>query len=372
MGRWAHTKMFDFATARIVLVGPLPPPSGGMANQTEQLGRLLSEEGARVRIVQTNAPYRPPAVRRLRGVRALFRFVPYVRKLRRSMREATIVHIMANSGWAWHLIAAPALRVAHGAGVPITLHYHGGDAEKFFARSFRKVENSLRLADAVAVPSKFLEGVFREVGVRVSVVPNIVDLERFHARLPRVENGRGPRILIARNLEPIYDIETGLRAFARLRQTCSRATLDVAGSGPEKGRLEALAAELELGDAARFLGRIPNEEMPRLYAQADIALNTSLVDNMPISVLEAFASGVPVVSTRVGGVPALVGDGKEAVLVAPGEPREMALALESLWKTPAQREALRLAGLEKAKHFGWASVREQWARIYEDLEPGRK
>ncbi len=69
-----------------------------MANQTEQLGRLLSKEGARVRIVQTNAPYRPRAVRRVRGVRALFRLMPYMWNLRRAMGEATLVHIMANSG----------------------------------------------------------------------------------------------------------------------------------------------------------------------------------------------------------------------------------------------------------------------------------
>ncbi len=86
---------------------------------------------------------------------------------------------------------------------------------------------------------------------------------------------------------------------------------------------------------------------------------------MPISILEALASGVPVVSTRVGGVPALVEDGKEAALVAPRDPVEMAGALGRLWSDPKQRESLREAGLKRARAYGWESVREQWGRVYE-------
>ena len=107
--------------------------------------------------------------------------------------------------------------------------------------------------------------------------------------------------------------------------------------------------------------------MPKLYAAADIALNTSLVDNMPISVLEALASGVPVVSTDVGGVPALVEDEREALLVPPRDPERMAHTLVSLWRSPEKRSALRDAGLKKARTFGWDVVREQWAEVYGEI-----
>lgn len=88
-----------FSDLRIVLVGPLPPPAGGMANQTRQLGELLRQEGAQVEVVQVNAPYRPAWAEKLKGVRALFRLAPYVAHLWRAAGRANLMHVMANSGW---------------------------------------------------------------------------------------------------------------------------------------------------------------------------------------------------------------------------------------------------------------------------------
>ena len=89
-----------------------------MANQTRQLARLLEAEGCSVTVVRTNAPYRPAWIGRVRGVRALFRLVPYIISLWRAMRGADLAHVMANSGWAWHSFAAPAIRIAAWRGRP--------------------------------------------------------------------------------------------------------------------------------------------------------------------------------------------------------------------------------------------------------------
>jgi len=124
---------------RIGLVGPLPPPAGGMANQTRQLAELLEREGANVTLVQTNAPYRPRLVASIRGFRELFRFVPYVLHLWRVSGQVEIVHVMANSGWSWHLCATPAIWIAHWRGVPAVVNYRGGEADAFLARSSAKV-----------------------------------------------------------------------------------------------------------------------------------------------------------------------------------------------------------------------------------------
>ena len=108
-----------WTSMRILLVGPLPPPSAGMANQTEQLARLLREEGAELRVVATNAPYRPAWTARLRGVRAAVRLAFYVASLWRALKGVHLVHVMANSGWAWFLHAAPAVWVARLARIPV-------------------------------------------------------------------------------------------------------------------------------------------------------------------------------------------------------------------------------------------------------------
>jgi glycosyltransferase involved in cell wall biosynthesis len=129
---------------RLLLAGPLPPPFGGMANQTRQLARLLEEEGVRVTVVRTNAPYRPAWVKNLRGIRAAFRLLPYLGKLWLESGRADVVHVMANSGWAWHLFAAPAIRIARLRGRPVVVNYRGGLAREFLARSATSVKRSFR------------------------------------------------------------------------------------------------------------------------------------------------------------------------------------------------------------------------------------
>src|SRR5512138_2298862 len=97
---------------KIALVGPLPPPHGGIANQTRQLAELLEREGACVTLVAVNSPYWPRWIGGLRGLRAFFRLLPFVRRLWSVAGEVEIFHVMANSGWSWHLFAAPAVWVA--------------------------------------------------------------------------------------------------------------------------------------------------------------------------------------------------------------------------------------------------------------------
>ena len=118
-------------TVRIGLVGPLPPPSGGMANQTRQLANLLKQEGAEVEIVQVNAPYRPQWIGKVKGVRALFRLIPYLLRMWRVAGQVQLFHVMANSGWAWHLFAAPAVWIGWLRRKPVIINYRGGEAASF-------------------------------------------------------------------------------------------------------------------------------------------------------------------------------------------------------------------------------------------------
>jgi glycosyltransferase involved in cell wall biosynthesis len=356
---------------RVMLVGPLPPPSGGMGNQCRQLADLLVAEGVRVDLVQTNLPYRPAWAGKLRGLRALFRLIPYLWRLWSTLPRNDVVHVFANSGWAWHLFAAPAVVLARLRRVPVIVNYHGGEADRFFATAPGWVRRTLALADALVVPSGFLEAVFRRLGFRPRVVPNIVDLARFRPReVPRISDS--PHVIVTRNLEPIYDIPTAIRAFGLICGRFPEARLTVAGSGPEADRLRALAAELGLSGRVAFPGRIDNRDIHALYASADVVLNPSTADNMPISLLEAFASGVPVVSTDVGGIPFLAHDGENALLVRPGDHRAMADAALAILDDPQFAAALAANGLATVSAFAWPRVRRQWLDTYAHLMPGRK
>ena len=350
------------ARPSVLIVGPLPPPPGGMANQTRQLARLLAAEGCRVDVVAVNAPYRPAWVANVRGVRALFRIVPYAVRLWRAMPDCDVVHVMANSGWAWHLLAAPAVWIAHFRGRPVIVNYRGGEADAFLARRAGLVRLTLARARALVVPSAFLEDVFARRGLAADIVPNIVDVARFGGA-PSAVAGRW-HCVVARNLEDIYAVGTALRAFARIRAEIEDARLTIAGDGPARAALERLCAELRLDDAVAFTGRVDNERMADIYRSADVLLNPSLADNMPISLLEAMAGAVPIVSTNVGGIPFMVEHGKTALLVPPRDAVAMASAALSLARDPALAARLREAARNDAQRYAWPRVRDAWFAAY--------
>ncbi|MCC6198206.1 MAG: glycosyltransferase [Burkholderiales bacterium] len=347
---------------RVAIAGPLPPPSGGMANQCAQLAAFLRADGIAAEVVRNNAPYRPAWVEPLRVVRAAFRLIPYCLSLWRAAGRCDLVHVFANSGWAWHLLAAPPVWLSRLRGRPVVVNYRGGDAAAFLDRSARWVLPTLRAASLLVVPSPFLRDVFARHGVDAEIVPNIIDLAKFSPR-PQ-SSAPGLCVLLARNLEPIYGIDTALRAFAIVHTQLPGATMVIAGTGPDHARLADLARTLRLADAVAFVGRIDNAAMPDYYRRADVALNSSTVDNMPISLLEAYASGVPVVSTDVGGVPFIARDGETALLVRPGDPEAMAGALLRLAGDRALYARLRANALEYVTRFAWPSVRRQWLDCY--------
>lgn len=342
---------------RIALIGPLPPPAGGMANQTRQLAELLRGAGLHVEVVQVNAPYWPRWIGNITGLRALFRLLPYLWRLWRAAGRVELLHIMANSGWSWHLFAAPAIWIGRLRGKAVLVNYRGGEAASFLDRSLPAIRMSLRHAHLLVVPSLFLQQVFAQHGFPGRIVPNIIDIERFAPASAAADNSN-PHIVVARNLEPLYDNATALRAFAIIRRTVPGARMTIAGTGPERQSLDRLAQELGVVDAVTFSGRLDNERMAALYHSAHIVLNPSLADNMPISILEALACGVPVVSTAVGGVPFLVTHEKTALLVPAQDPQAMASALLRVLDDAALTQDLTTAGLALAREFSWPKVRE--------------
>lgn len=368
LGQAAAAEENAQVSARVILVGPLPPPFGGMANQTRQLAELLHQEGLEVERVANNAPYSPAWVGRIPVLRAVFRLWPYIARLVSACGRPGVMHVMANSGWSWHLFAAPAIAIGRLRGVPVVVNYRGGEAASFLAAQARFVLPVLRLASVLVVPSGFLQSVFARYGVEAQIVPNVVDLSLFSA--PAEASGApgdAPHVLVARNLEAIYDNATALRAFALLRERFPRARLTIAGDGPERQSLLNLAAELGVSDATVFTGRLDRHAMARLYATADLMINPSLVDNTPNSVLESWACGVPVVSTRVGGVPYLIAEGEDGVLVPAGDAAAMAKAAGDVLGDAGRWQALRDAGLKSAQRNTWPVVRERLMGLYQSL-----
>jgi glycosyltransferase involved in cell wall biosynthesis len=338
-----------------------------MANQTRQLAALLRGEGLSVNIARTNEPIRPAWVRPIRIVRSLFQQVPYRRSLVALARESNVMHVMANSGLAWFLFAAPAVGAANRHGVPVIVNYRGGLAREFLRRSAKRVLEVLRWADALVVPTQFLKEVFAEYGVEARVIPNVVDIDVFApAAEPRALAG-GPHIVVTRNLEPIYGVDTALRAVALLRKPFPGLRMSIAGTGPERAALEQLSTSLGLSNAVQFTGRLEVAQMVALLRDADIALNSSRVDNTPNALLEAAACGVPIVTTDAGGIPYLLQHSKNAWLAPVDSAEQLAAGMERVLTDEPLRRSLRDSALALANSCSWPVVRSQWLELYEQL-----
>ena len=172
--------------------------------------------------------------------------------------------------------------------------------------------------------------------------------------------------LSSRSLSPRYNVECVLRAFALIQRRTPEARLIVAGDGPERGRLERLGRELGLHDV-RFLGWVAPAEMGGLYAAADIYLNGSDVDAAPLSILEASAAGLPVVTTDAGGIPEMVQDGVTGLVVRRGDHAAMAAAAERLLDDPRLAGALSESAHRRAREHDWDVARARWLELYREL-----
>jgi glycosyltransferase involved in cell wall biosynthesis len=151
------------------------------------------------------------------------------------------------------------------------------------------------------------------------------------------ESSAPPRLVCVARLEPHKGIEFLLRAFAILTELRPDARLTIAGDGADRRKLERLARELGLTGNVAFLGNTSREQVGRILDEADVAVLPSLTEGLPVSLLEALARGIPVVASRVGGIPELVQDRVNGLLVPPADSAALAGALKLLVSDPTLR-----------------------------------
>ena len=155
----------------------------------------------------------------------------------------------------------------------------------------------LNRTDANIVLSGFLAEVFDKYGIKYHIIPNILEADDSHYRKRTTVC---PRFISVRTLQPLYNVQCIIRAFAIVKEKIQDAILYILSDGPERHNLEVLVEELNLADV-HFIGRVPNTKVYDYLAKTDIFVSMPTIDNQPMSVLEAFKCGLLVISSRVGG-----------------------------------------------------------------------
>jgi len=294
-------------------------------------------------------------------VRTIVTECVYVPLLVRELAHADVVHVFSASYWSFLLAPLPAIVIARAFGRPVVLHYHSGEAPDHLARS-TVARAVLARTSRNVVPSSFLARVFSGFGLRAEIVPNLVDLATFRYR---ERNPLRPRILSTRNFEPIYNVACTLRAFHLVQQRWPEASLTLVGGGSEGPKLKALADTLRLKHVT-FAGTVSPELIAGYYDTHDIYVQSPDIDNMPVSVLEAYASGLPVVSTDVGGISAMLTDARHGLLAPAGDHQQLGRCILRLLDDPPFATSLARSALETCQAYTWTSLRRQWLGIYRD------
>jgi glycosyltransferase involved in cell wall biosynthesis len=348
---------------RIAIVAASLRILGGQAVQASFLiDRWQADPEIDARLIPVNPV--PPALvdrlRRMKYMRTLITQIWYWPLLFRELPRADVVHVFSASYWSFILSPLPAILVARLFRKPVLLNYHSGEAPDHLARSWLARWVLRHLVDLTVVPSPFLQRVFDGFGLPARVVPNSIDRERFGYR---ARDPLRPQLLSTRNFEALYNVACTLRAFARIQARVPEASLTLVGRGSQTESLHALAASLGLRHVT-FVGPVPHGDMPEQYAAADIYVQTPAIDNMPLSVLEAFSSGLPVVSTNVGGVPDIVTHGVEGLLADSNDDARIAEGVMTLLNDPDYARQLARAGYESCARYSWETIRLEWLEAY--------
>ena len=203
--------------------------------------------------------------------------------------------------------------------------------------------------------------VFAEFGIKATIIPNLVDLGRFAFRERRPLR---PRLLSTRNFDRLYNVACTVRAFRLVQDRWPDATLTLVGAGADERALRSLVRDLHL-EGVTFAGRVTPEEIARYYAENDIYVQTPDIDNMPTSVIEAFASGLPVVSTEAGGIPAILTHDMHGLLAPLNDHEAIAAHVLRLLGDPELASRLSRAAFATCDRCTWAAIRDKWIAAYQ-------
>jgi glycosyltransferase involved in cell wall biosynthesis len=319
-----------------------------VVTQGEILAGLFAGDGYAVRLTST----RPNRILRLADT--LVSLVAW-------RRQIDLVLLAVFSGPAFWMADVSSL-LAKRLGKPILSILRGGNLPDYAARHPQRIRRVFGRSAALVAPSGYLAHTFRDWGVELEVIPNVLAIERYPYRL---RLNLRPNLLWMRTFEEAYHPEMAVHVLKEVQKNHPQARLTMGGQ--DRGLLETvkkLAVRYGLEDSLRFSGFLDLAGKQREFPIHDIFLNTNRVDNMPVSVLEAAAFGLPVVATAVGGIPYLLTHEETALLVPDESIPEMAAAVNRLVREPDLAARLSAQGRCLAEASAWPAVKSAWERVF--------
>lgn len=250
---------------------------------------------------------------------------------------------------------------------PYILTLRGGNLPAFAKRTGKRVPRLLQSASIVTTPSAYLLKQMHPYRQELVLLPNPLDVSKYSFRHRAHPTSR---LVWLRSFHDVYNPSLAIQVVVRLIQDFPDVRLIMMGPDRGDGSFQAtkkLAIELGVADRLTFTGSVRKDDIPHLLHEGDLFLNTPRVDNTPVTVLEAMASGLSIVSTNVGGIPYLLEDEYDSLLVPDGDDTAMAKAITRFLTEDGLAERLTKNARRKVEQFDWRNVLPKWERLFADI-----
>lgn len=336
----------------ILLIGTHLPQDVGSRSVSEELAERLRRRGFHLKLTS-------------RSRSRLYRVADMLVTtwLSRHSYDVAQIDVYSGSAFRWaEWVAA----LVQKTGKPFVLTLRGGNLPAFARKHPRRIARLLSSATAVTAPSDYLASAMRSTRSDIMVIPNPIELQSY---IYSERANPSAKLIWLRAFHRIYDPTLAVRVLATVAADREDAHLTMVG--PDKdGSLEDVrteAARLGVLDRVLFTGGVLKSDVARWLSTGDIFLNTTTIDNTPVSVLEAMATGLPIVSTAVGGIPYLIDDGDNGLLVPAGDAAAMAKAVKRLLHEPGLAARLSQNARLKSELFGWNVTLPRWEALLLEL-----
>jgi len=370
--------IIEDAKMKIAIIVPLFPPKwlAGMELATWNIAKHLVRRGHEVHVITTRDAgltgesqeegfyvhrLRCPKARFLGPLLFLIKALLALRKI-----NPNIIHAQSIFPGLYALIAKKVL------GKPYLLQNHG---MVYVSRPFRNQISKLvlRNADAVLALTEDMKEEMQKICSRdIHVLPNGIDLEKFESLSKdemrcKLQIKTDERLVIfVGRFRPVKGVEYLIKSMEIIRQRDQSIRLVLVGEGPEEENLKSLTKQLKLEGCVEFVGQISTEKVPQYMAASDVFVLPSLSEGFPLVSLEAMASGLPIVATKVTGLPEIIEDGENGFLVEPRSPEQIAQKVLLFFEDNELRGTMSRNNKEKAKKYGWETVVQRLEDVYQN------
>lgn len=283
----------------------------------------------------------------------------------RSQYQAAHIDLFSGPAFLWAEAVCFLLRALD---KPYILTLHGGGLPRFARRQPRRVSYLLNSAAALSAPSEYLQRALQAgCNIAIRMIPNPLDLNAYHYRQ---RDEAKPRLVWLRAYHEVYNPLLALQVVHQLKSAFPTVHLLMIGPDKQDGTCQMLQQYIrQMGLLAQveMFGAVSKQDVPAWLNKGDVFLNTTNVDNTPVTVIEAMATGLCVISTNVGGIPDLLADEVDALLVPPRDPVAMAQAVTCLLTDKKLAGRLSRNARQTARSFDWSIVLPQWESLFHDL-----